>query len=340
MYEPAMELVEFVRISLGTAMKLGLESGKVPENFTTAFLMTYHPGGCSANCAFCPQATTSDSDPEMLSRIGWPRFKVEDVERELAREGKFQRVCIQTLNYDGVVEDVIALAGIARNAKGAKISVCIHPIDVDEMIRIKEAEVERIGIAFDACTPALFDRIKGNSRNSDYTWGKHIAAVKKAQSIFGEDKVTTHLIIGLGESESDVVEFLFLMKSMNIRVGLFAFTPVEGTALAKEEPPNLGMYRRVQILRYLIMKEAITKEELQLDEHGRMVFMKNEDDLRELLASGTAFQVSGCPGCNRPFYNERPRGPMYNYPRPLYQDEIEQALNDAGLVKIWTSSDS
>ena len=27
-----------------------------------------------------------------------------------------------------------------------------------------------------------------------------------------------------------------------------------------------------------------------------------------------AVLTSGCPGCNRPFYNERPRGPIYNYP--------------------------
>jgi biotin synthase-related radical SAM superfamily protein len=36
------------------------------------------------------------------------------------------------------------------------------------------------------------------------------------------------------------------------------------------------------------------------------------------------FQTSGCPDCNRPFYNEKPSGPFYNYPRKLEIKEIEK----------------
>jgi biotin synthase len=35
------------------------------------------------------------------------------------------------------------------------------------------------------------------------------------------------------------------------------------------------------------------------------------------LATGAPFRTSGCPDCNRPLYNERPGGPMYNYAEPL-----------------------
>ncbi len=49
--------------------------------------------------------------------------------------------------------------------------------------------------------------------------------------------------------------------------------------------------------------------------------------LRELLADGRAFQTAGCPGCNRPYYNERPGRVMYNYPRPLHAEEIEAAMS-------------
>jgi len=41
---------------------------------------------------------------------------------------------------------------------------------------------------------------------------------------------------------------------------------------------------------------------------------------------GEAFQTSGCPGCNRPYYNERPGGFIYNYPRPLSAAETAAAL--------------
>ena len=42
------------------------------------------------------------------------------------------------------------------------------------------------------------------------------------------------------------------------------------------------------------------------------------------IDGGLPFQTSGCPDCNRPFYNEKPSGPIYNYPKKLSQEEIEK----------------
>jgi biotin synthase-related radical SAM superfamily protein len=49
---------------------------------------------------------------------------------------------------------------------------------------------------------------------------------------------------------------------------------------------------------------------------------------------GEAFCTAGCPGCNRPFYNERPGGPMYNYPRPLTPAEVEAACSEVALASL------
>jgi biotin synthase-related radical SAM superfamily protein len=53
--------------------------------------------------------------------------------------------------------------------------------------------------------------------------------------------------------------------------------------------------------------------------------------LHEILADGVAFQTSGCPDCNRPFYNERPGGPMYNYPEPLTSQQIKAAIEELSV---------
>ena len=53
--------------------------------------------------------------------------------------------------------------------------------------------------------------------------------------------------------------------------------------------------------------------------------------LKQILSTGTAFQTTGCVGCNRPFYNERPKGPMYNYPRNLSNDEVTTILEELKL---------
>ncbi|MDF1541319.1 MAG: radical SAM protein [Candidatus Thorarchaeota archaeon] len=327
-----IHLVEYVRVSAGTAIVLGIEKGPKQNHFTTAFLMTYSEEGCSANCAFCPQAVSSDSDHRFLSRIGWPLVSFEDVESKISGIDSLKRICIQTLNYPNVVIDTIEIVQRIRRVSSIPISTCIHPIDIDQMKQLKNAGINNIGIAIDACNAELFDSIKGVSRNGPYTWSGHMKAIEEAQGVFGKSQVTTHLIVGLGENESQVSEFLFIMNEMGVRVGLFAFTSIKGTALEKRKQPHLAKYRRIQILRELIARKLITRSQMSINEQGEIEFNIGSDFLRETLSSGTAFRVTGCAGCNRPYYNERPRGPMYNYPRPLEKDEVERAFKEAGLV--------
>ena len=72
-------LPEQIRVSSGTAIVLGLLNGKLDAEPTTAYLMTYKEGKCSANCGFCPQARASKSSAELLSRVSWPTFPTANV---------------------------------------------------------------------------------------------------------------------------------------------------------------------------------------------------------------------------------------------------------------------
>ena len=81
-------LPEQIRVSLGTAIVLGLLEGKLDAEPTTAYLMTYRTGKCTANCGFCPQARASKSNTELLSRVSWPTFPTPNVLTALADDGK------------------------------------------------------------------------------------------------------------------------------------------------------------------------------------------------------------------------------------------------------------
>ncbi|TFG33597.1 radical SAM protein [Candidatus Thorarchaeota archaeon] len=326
-------MVKKIRLSLGTAIELGLEEGERDPNFSTIFLMIYQEGKCEANCAFCPQARDSRAASDRLSRISWPEYNLEVVLEHWPSPGKFRRICIQTICYNEVVQDVVAIVHRVRRISKLPISVAIHPISTDEMKRLELAGVSNIGIAIDACTPQLFDKIKGESRNSGYRWERHVKALKNALKIFGKGRVTTHLIVGLGETEKDAVDFIFQMAKMGITVGLFAFTNIKGTSLENNTQPSISSYRRIQAVRYLVEKGELDIDDVAYNEEGDVMVKMDSSRVRKILSSSTAFQVSGCKGCNRPFYNERPRGPMYNYPRPLNDDEIQNALEESGLIR-------
>ncbi|MFX1560585.1 MAG: radical SAM protein [Promethearchaeota archaeon] len=325
-------MVERVRLSLGTAIQVGLESGGKDTDFTTAFLMTYREGGCEANCAFCPQALESISASDRLSRISWPDYEFRKVIETWPPPGLFRRICIQTICYPEVVDDVVVILGELRKVSNLPISIAIHPISTDEMIRMKDVGASNIGIALDAGTQEIFEEIKGENRGAAYRWETHRQGLLDALQIFGKGQVTTHLIIGLGETEKEAAEFIIDMYKMGVSVGLFAFTNIKGTPLEKRSPPELSSYRRIQVVRHLVFQGLIKPEQIRENTDGTISLDIDSSQIRESLSSGVAFQVTGCKGCNRPFYNERPRGPMYNYPRRLSEEEVRRAIEEANLV--------
>lgn len=326
-------LVEKIRLSIGTSFQLGLESGPKDPYFTTAFIMTYQEGKCRANCAFCPQARESSSSSDRLSRLSWPEYSINTLIENLPLSGQFRRICIQTICYPEVIDDVVDIVGKLRKITKLPISVAIHPISKVDMTKLKDVGISNIGIALDASTPDLFDEIKGKHRESHYRWEHHHKAIEDALEIFGKGNVTTHLIIGLGESEFEAAKFITDMYQKGVSVGLFAFTNIKGTSLEDHLPPNLESYRRVQVVRHLVSRNEIEIDQIAEDEIGHISLKIDSKKLRETLSSGEAFRVTGCKGCNRPFYNERPRGPMYNYPRDLTEDEIQQVIKETRLVE-------
>jgi lipoyl synthase len=326
-------LPQQIRVSSGTAIVLGLLEGKLDAAPTTAYLMTYMIGKCTANCGFCPQARSSQSKAELLSRVTWPAFSTSSVVERISnafRAGKIKRVCIQTLNYPKVFADLCTFVKQLKNQVHVPVSVSCQPLKSQDMWDLNRAGVNRIGIAVDTATEKLFNEIKGEAAGGSYRWENEFVLLRTALGIFGEGNVSTHLIIGLGESEKEAVSVLQTFVNMGVNPGLFAFTPVRGTAFAGKSQPQLEVYRRIQLARYLIVSALARFEDMTFSLSGELAnFGIASDSLTQIVESGEPFLTSGCPECNRPFYNEKPSGPIYNFPRQISvpeKAEIKQQL--------------
>jgi len=332
-----LTLPEKIRVSIGSAIVLGLTEGRLDAKPTTVYLLTYRKGKCRASCAFCPQSRLAQGRADMLSRITWPVFLTEEVIRRIKdafQQKKIVRTCIQTLNYPSVVHDVLALVKRIREFSEVPISISCQPLRRRDMERLAEAGVQRIGIPLDAVTEEIFNRVKGAEIGGPYRWSRHFKALKEAVKIFGKNNVTTHLIAGLGETEEEFVRMIQTCVDLGVYPALFAFTPLPGTALSDRQPPPIEYYRKLQVAHYLIT-HGIKRYEDMAFKDGRLVkFSLSEDELRKIIRKGEPFMTSGCPGCNRPYYNERPSGPLYNIPRsPTCREisEIEKLLCASGV---------
>ena len=84
-------------------------------------------------------------------------------------------------------------------------------------------------------------------------------------------------------------------------------------------------YRKIQLARYLIINKLTKINDFRFDKEGNIIdFGISLDVLLKIIRSGNPFLTSGCSGCNRPYYNERPGKEPYNYPRPLSSKEVSK----------------
>ncbi len=325
--------MDLIRVSAGSASVLGLRHLKMLQEPTTIHLLQYAPNGCNANCKFCPQARDSPADKKQLSRVSWPDFPWSDVRDSIVARhdaGAFTRVCLQTAVYPAFVGDMLQAASDLLHERMIPMSIALVPVARAVMEKLKVAGVDRVGVALDAATPGLFSRIKGVDAGGPYTWDGHWRALQDALAVFGKGHVSTHIIVGLGETSREIIERMQQVHDAGITIGLFAFTAIPGTRLESRDPPALKQYRQIQLARYLIVNGHSLANGFTFDKATGEVAswgIASEQAISLIRdKKGRMFETSGCPGCNRPYYNESTRGPMYNHPAPLTEVQVQSAI--------------
>jgi biotin synthase-related radical SAM superfamily protein len=322
-------------VSLGTADALGLAPAGGDSPTTTAYFLL--GVRCACDCAFCAQARGSRSRNDGLSRVIWPQHDQDATLRALHLahlEGRIARACIQVTTGPGMLEETVRMVTSIRSHSEVPVCAAILPRSLRDVERLLAAGAEVVGFGLDAATPVVYERVKKPGSKpglGQQVWRRQMAMIETASRVFPQ-RIGAHLIVGLGESERELVQLTQRLVDAGVVVALFAFTPVRGTAMEAVSPPAVDVYRRCQAARQLMTTGAARVERFTFDQSGRLSgFGMLASEMRGALSDGQAFRTSGCPACNRPYYNERPRGVMYNYPRPLDATEIEAAFALLGL---------
>ncbi len=349
------ESPEYVRTSLAAAITMGKIPGKFYRDaklYCINLLLTYDEG-CHAKCAYCGLSGSRETETEWTDnsfiRVDWPVFPLEDV-KEAIRSGvcpHVERVCISMITLGRAREDCLAVASELSEVIN-HISLLITPtiINRDWLVRAKNAGVDKIGIAVDAATPELFDKLRGQGVSGPHKWEKYWQTIRDAVEIFGKGNVGIHLIVGIGETEKQMAETIQRAQDMGANTHLFSFFPEEGSLLEDQSQPPIGMYRRIQLARLIINKEIGRFENMRFNEIDQIIdFGLSKETFDELLNDGEAFMTSGCSGdtveyaCNRPFGNCTPSqasiGHWRNFPFKPNQEDlklIREQLNDYSLT--------
>lgn len=307
-----------INVSTGTAATLDLITLRMDPLPTTAYLLL--GTGCPNNCSFCPQGVAHNPQ-NYLSRITWPPFPWAIVQEKIIEKWQqkiIQRVCFQVTGDRDHLSTLKEL-GQALVKEGIPVNASLKITQQEDGEFLLRSGFSRISLALDCASSHLYEAIKGGN------WEEHWKLLQGLSTTF-PGQVATHLIVGLGETEKEMICTLQRLCELNITVGLFAFTPVRGTAMEKRPSPSMATYRRMQMARHLLIRTPSQAHAFQYSKDGRVWDWGMSRETLLQMMKPEAFETPGCPGCNRPYYNEKPGDIPYNYPRPLTESEYGRAL--------------
>lgn len=329
---------DWVRISMAAAIELGLKPGRIHGcNCGCINLLQNYPEGCYANCSYCGLARERPGTAEdnTFIRVSWPLFPTDLVAEKIAekeRESTVGRVCIAQVQDARAYRDLVDMTKrVHRAAPDVPISALVSAgtLNEERLGVVKEAGADIIGIGLDAASKEVFHETRGRGVRGPHDWDHHWAIARAARRMYGAWKVNFHVILGLGETDKELVDLFFGLKGEEIAAYLFSFNPEPGTVMQDVDRAPIHRTRRIQLAKHLIENEGLPREAVMFDDQGAIVRLDAPGvDIDAVTRSGVPFMTDGCPSrtgevaCNRPYGSYRPGEEFRDYPFQPSSDDV------------------
>lgn len=341
---------EWVRISGASALALRFRSGRFGRDFDFGGinLLLNYEDGCRSDCGYCGLARTRPGTYEDKSfiRVEWPLVRTDQlVERMSSSQDKLTRLCISMVTNPFAFRDTCDITARIRARVRTPLSILVAPPTLNRrrLERFAELGVDMIGVGLDAVTEGLFRSLRTDvpSGGAGLSWDRYWSVVDDARDIFGPWKVNCHTLVGLGETDADLLDIFFRLREREVFSYLFCFNPEPDSRMAGSAKSHIRRWRRVQLAKHLIESEGAGRGDFELDEEGSIIsFRFSLARLDAAIDSGVPFMTNGCPGesgepgCTRPYGSYRPSEPFRDFPfRPGPQDLVS-IREELGLGSI------
>ncbi len=353
---PHMRSPDYVQMSTAAAITLGIMQGRMHRCACTRclnLLLTY-PEGCRANCAYCGLARHREHERDYADRnfirVDWPAVPMAQVADIVAKDGAkspFHRMCISMITHPRSDEDTVQVLKTWTDRVSPDdipISILSNPTTMtrDDVKRLHEMGSDIFTVALDAATPDLFDRTRGKGVQSPHSWKKYWEILEDAKDIFGPQKFGAHIIVGMGETEHDILTLVQRLVDMGGHSHMFCFFPEKGSLMDHLPATPRDQWRRVQLGRYLIDYCGARVDQMTFDEEGRVSdFGLPRAELDTVIDAGIAFRTSGCPGkfaedisaCDRP-YGDSPPSNIASFPFQPNGHDLRKIRGQLGMPKV------
>ncbi len=338
---------DWVRISYASALALRFKSGRFTREFDFGGinLLLSYAAGCQSDCGYCGLARSRAGAYEDKSfiRVEWPLVETDELVERMARhEDRLTRLCISMVTHGYAFRDTLDIARRIRRRVATPLSILVAPptLDRERLAVLKEAGADMIGIGLDAVTEELFRAIRTDVPRGALHWERYWEIVEGARDLYGPWRVNCHTLVGLGESDRDLMGIFERLLERQVFSYLFCFNPEPDSRMAEHPKSPVRRWRRIQLAKFLLEERGLDPGAFAYDAAGALTGIAAPPDLVErTVAEGWAFMTNGCPGaggepgCTRPMGSWRPAEAPRDYPwRPagadLRQIRAELALGE------------
>jgi biotin synthase-related radical SAM superfamily protein len=342
---------DYVRLSAASAMALRLQSGRFARDFEFGGinLLLNYDNGCLSDCAYCGLARTRPGDYEDKSfiRVDWPLFETELVIERLAKyEEKLTRLCISMVTHGSAYKDTYDITERICKKVKTPLSLLVAPptLNKERLRALKDLGADMIGVGLDAVTEDLFFERRTNVPMGGLKWKNYWDIINYSREIFGPWKVNIHTVVGLGETDRDLVDMFYLLKERQILAYLFCFNPEPDSRMGNYPKSSIRRWRRIQLVKHLIEEYDMDRRRIHFDDGGNIAGLETTASrvhkVLNTLDGGLPFMTNGCPGeqgepgCTRPYGSYRPSEPHRDFPFRPASDDLVQIRKEMALEDI------
>ena len=217
-------------------------------------LLSVKTGGCSEDCAYCPQAARYNTGVEAQKLMGYE----EVIDKALiAKNAGSTRFCMgaawrnvrEGRDFDRVIDMVKGV-----NALGLEVCCTLGMLTEDQALRLKEAGLYAYNHNLDTSDEHYGDII------TTRTYGDRLETLDNVEK--AGISVCCGGIIGMGESDDDRIKLLFTLATRPQHpesVPVNALVAVEGTPMAgKQKVKTWEMVRMIATAR-ILMPQAMVR---------------------------------------------------------------------------------
>ncbi|HET9719640.1 MAG TPA: radical SAM protein [Solirubrobacteraceae bacterium] len=345
------ESPEWVRISYASALALRFKSGRFtrPFAFGGINLLLSYDRGCLSDCGYCGLARNRPGEYEDKSfiRVEWPLVRTDElIARMVEHEDRLTRLCISMVTHGRAFPDTLDISRRITSQVQAPLSLLVAPPTLNEsrLRALKEAGADMIGIGLDAVTEDLFRSLRTDVPKGGLKWSQYWRIVDAARAIFGPWKVNCHTLVGLGETDADMLAIFEQLLERQIFSYLFCFNPEPDSRLGALPKTPIRRWRRIQLAKFLLEERGLDASAFRFDDGGMLKAIHAPRALVDaVVEDGHAFMTNGCPssggepGCTRPMGSWRPSEQPRDFPwRPTAAEtreiratlELDELLED------------